>query len=240
MEREMFGPILHVATFDARKLNQVVADINARRYGLTLGIHTRVDERVQDIVSAAKVGNIYVNRNQIGAIVNSQPFGGEGLSGTGPKAGGPLFLHRFRKPNDGTKTTVTLGEVDLPGPTGESNRYKTSARGHVACVGELGTADGGDALTSQTDAAKAWGNQVQTMAGKSIEEIAALENVEAVMANGDEESLRALRIALAKRNGPIVLLITDPSDVCSLVTERTLCIDTTAAGGNASLLAEAA
>lgn len=240
MEREMFGPILHVATFDAKKLDDVVASINARRYGLTLGVHTRVDERVQDIVSAAKVGNIYINRNQIGAIVNSQPFGGEGLSGTGPKAGGPLYIRRFRKPVKGVIPAVSLGETDLPGPTGESNRYRTTPRGRIACAGELGAADGGAMLEKQIAAAESFGNAVVNVAGQSLEEIAALDDIEGVMATGGDEALRDLRQKLAARTGPIVLLITDPADVCSLVGERTLCIDTTAAGGNASLLAEVA
>ncbi|EPC01504.1 bifunctional proline dehydrogenase/pyrroline-5-carboxylate dehydrogenase, partial [Litchfieldella anticariensis FP35 = DSM 16096] len=97
LEREIFGPILHVATFKARDIDKVVDAINARGYGLTFGLHTRIDDRVQQIVERIHVGNIYVNRNQIGAIVGSQPFGGEGLSGTGPKAGGPLYANRFRR-----------------------------------------------------------------------------------------------------------------------------------------------
>ncbi|MEO8531874.1 MAG: L-glutamate gamma-semialdehyde dehydrogenase, partial [Deltaproteobacteria bacterium] len=97
LEREIFGPVLHVASFKARDIDRVVDAINARGYGLTFGLHTRIDDRVQQIVERLHVGNIYVNRNQIGAIVGSQPFGGEGLSGTGPKAGGPLYLTRFRR-----------------------------------------------------------------------------------------------------------------------------------------------
>ena len=95
---EIFGPILHVATFKGKDINKVVDAINAQNYGLTFGLHSRVDSRVQQLVSRIKVGNAYVNRNQIGAIVGSQPFGGEGLSGTGPKAGGPHYLKRFLQP----------------------------------------------------------------------------------------------------------------------------------------------
>ncbi|MFT5707100.1 MAG: RHH-type proline utilization regulon transcriptional repressor/proline dehydrogenase [Oceanospirillaceae bacterium] len=95
LKEEIFGPILHVATFKGKDINKVVATINAQNYGLTFGIHSRVDSRVQSLVSQIKAGNAYVNRNQIGAIVGSQPFGGEGLSGTGPKAGGPHYLKRF-------------------------------------------------------------------------------------------------------------------------------------------------
>ena len=97
MEREVFGPILHVATFDAEKIDRVMSDINRKGYGLTFGLHTRIEARVQEIVDGVHAGNIYVNRNQIGAVVGSQPFGGEGLSGTGPKAGGPHYLRRFRR-----------------------------------------------------------------------------------------------------------------------------------------------
>jgi RHH-type transcriptional regulator, proline utilization regulon repressor / proline dehydrogenase / delta 1-pyrroline-5-carboxylate dehydrogenase len=95
MKREIFGPVLHVATYAANELNQVIDDINQAAYGLTMGLHTRVNNRVDQVVKRAHMGNIYVNRNQIGAVVGAQPFGGEGLSGTGPKAGGPLYLHKF-------------------------------------------------------------------------------------------------------------------------------------------------
>src|SRR5690606_2465327 len=97
VEREVFGPVLHVASFDASQIDQVIDDINARGYGLTFGLHTRIDARVQHVVDRVRCGNIYVNRNQIGAVVGAQPFGGEGLSGTGPKAGGPHYLGRFRR-----------------------------------------------------------------------------------------------------------------------------------------------
>ncbi len=95
MPREIFGPVLHIATFKAREIDAVIDAINATGYGLTFGLHTRIDDRVQRIVERLQVGNTYVNRNQIGAVVGSQPFGGEGLSGTGPKAGGPHYLPRF-------------------------------------------------------------------------------------------------------------------------------------------------
>lgn len=95
MEREIFGPVLHLATYKAQDLSKVIDSINNSGYGLTMGLHTRVDGRVQEVADKAKVGNLYVNRNQIGAVVGVQPFGGEGLSGTGPKAGGPFYLHKF-------------------------------------------------------------------------------------------------------------------------------------------------
>ncbi|MEW6512603.1 MAG: bifunctional proline dehydrogenase/L-glutamate gamma-semialdehyde dehydrogenase PutA [Pseudomonadota bacterium] len=95
LEREVFGPILHVIRWNASELDQVCDAINATGYGLTLGIHSRIDETVKTITERLHVGNTYVNRNMIGAVVGVQPFGGEGLSGTGPKAGGPHYLYRF-------------------------------------------------------------------------------------------------------------------------------------------------
>lgn len=107
---EKFGPALHVVRWKAEDLDAVVDAINATGYGLTLGIHSRIDATVERIVSRAKVGNIYVNRNQIGAVVGVQPFGGQGLSGTGPKAGGPHYLPRFA-----TEKTVTINTTAAGG-----------------------------------------------------------------------------------------------------------------------------
>jgi RHH-type proline utilization regulon transcriptional repressor/proline dehydrogenase/delta 1-pyrroline-5-carboxylate dehydrogenase len=95
LNREVFGPILHVVRYDGDRLDRVIEVINATGYGLTLGIHSRIDSTVRYISERVRAGNIYVNRNIIGAVVGVQPFGGEGLSGTGPKAGGPHYLHRF-------------------------------------------------------------------------------------------------------------------------------------------------
>lgn len=95
LKRENFGPILHVVRYRAEDLDRVMDDINATGFGLTLGLHSRNDDTRAYVESRCKVGNFYVNRNQIGAVVESQPFGGEGLSGTGPKAGGPNYVARF-------------------------------------------------------------------------------------------------------------------------------------------------
>ena len=95
MTEEIFGPILHVVRFKGSNLDKVIDEINATGYGLTLGIHSRIDETIQHVRKRARVGNLYVNRSMIGAVVGVQPFGGEGLSGTGPKAGGPNYLMRF-------------------------------------------------------------------------------------------------------------------------------------------------
>ena len=110
LDREKFGPALHVVRWKADELDTVIDTINATGYGLTLGIHSRIDATIERIVSRAKVGNIYVNRNQIGAVVGVQPFGGQGLSGTGPKAGGPHYLPRFA-----TEKTVTINTTAAGG-----------------------------------------------------------------------------------------------------------------------------
>jgi RHH-type transcriptional regulator, proline utilization regulon repressor / proline dehydrogenase / delta 1-pyrroline-5-carboxylate dehydrogenase len=110
LEREIFGPIVHVVRYRAVDIDKVVDTVNAMGYGLTLGVHTRIDATAQRIASRARVGNVYVNRNMIGAVVGVQPFGGMGLSGTGPKAGGPHYLHRF-----GTEQTVTINTAAVGG-----------------------------------------------------------------------------------------------------------------------------
>jgi len=94
-DREIFGPILHVVTYDEGKLDKLMAEFAAKGYGLTLGIHSRLEGFAQRVSNAVPAGNIYINRNVIGAVVGVQPFGGRGLSGTGPKAGGPHYLPRF-------------------------------------------------------------------------------------------------------------------------------------------------
>ncbi|WP_374439175.1 trifunctional transcriptional regulator/proline dehydrogenase/L-glutamate gamma-semialdehyde dehydrogenase [Pseudomonas panipatensis] len=102
LKREIFGPVLHLVRYERADLDKLLQQINDSGYGLTLGVHTRIDETIGQVVDSAKVGNLYVNRNVVGAVVGVQPFGGEGLSGTGPKAGGPLYLYRLlaTRPHD--------------------------------------------------------------------------------------------------------------------------------------------
>jgi RHH-type proline utilization regulon transcriptional repressor/proline dehydrogenase/delta 1-pyrroline-5-carboxylate dehydrogenase len=283
LDREVFGPLLHVATFRAGELDEVIGAINAAGYGLTFGLHTRIDGRVEHVSDRIRAGNIYVNRNQIGAVVGSQPFGGEGLSGTGPKAGGPNYLGRFWRPADtftpsagvnplsGISIGFAIAAVDqvriamekappaphervMPGPTGESNVLRTYPRGVVLCLGP----DAGSAR-EQARLALAHGNGVLVMApgaqriaeelGRNGEPIGGVDKklspaameaglaVDAVMNFGDEAALRPWRQALSRREGPIVPLITTPADAGRLIVERHICIDTTASGGNAALLA---
>jgi RHH-type proline utilization regulon transcriptional repressor/proline dehydrogenase/delta 1-pyrroline-5-carboxylate dehydrogenase len=109
LTEEVFGPVLHVVRYRADRLPNVLQAIERSGYGLTLGIHSRIDDTVDDIVDAVQVGNIYVNRNMIGAVVGVQPFGGFGLSGTGPKAGGPHYLARFATEQTVTVNTAAAG-----------------------------------------------------------------------------------------------------------------------------------
>ncbi|WP_423210194.1 bifunctional proline dehydrogenase/L-glutamate gamma-semialdehyde dehydrogenase PutA [Paracoccus yeei] len=255
LEREIFGPVLHVATFRGDDLDQVVADINARGFGLTFGLHTRIDSRVQEVSDAIHVGNIYVNRNQIGAVVGSQPFGGEGLSGTGPKAGGPRYVPRFfapgapaaigmawKAPADEARLRSALSaaavpkrieERLMPGPTGELNRLSAHARGPVLCLGP-----GRAAAAAQVTAVERLGGIAVAADGDVAPALLTrLPQLSAVLWWGDEAPGRAYAAALADRDGEIVQLITAMPDLAHVAHERHLCVDTTAAGGNAALLA---
>ena len=116
LEREVFGPVLHLVRYARKDLPRLLQQINATGYGLTLGVHTRIDETIAQVVDQAHAGNVYVNRNMVGAVVGVQPFGGEGLSGTGPKAGGPMYLLRMlsRYPADALATSLAQADVDRP------------------------------------------------------------------------------------------------------------------------------
>ena len=255
LEREIFGPVLHFATFTSDEIDDVIDAVNATGYGLTFGLHTRIDERVQTIADAVHAGNIYANRNQIGAVVGSQPFGGEGLSGTGPKAGGPHYLARFtRRPAPSTdaapagaaNTTAIIaalntGSADparpstrlLPGPTGELNRLGSVPRAPILCLGP-----GSDVAVAQADLIEGLGGRAVAVEGAlAPEALADLPAFGGLIWWGDAESARAYALALAALDGPITPLITGAPDSAHAVLERHLCVDTTAAGGNASLLA---
>ena len=222
---EIFGPVLHVATFKASELDAAMDAVNATGYGLTFGLHTRIDGRVQHILDRVEAGNIYVNRNQIGAVVASQPFGGHGLSGTGPKAGGPRYLTAFMH---GAKADTYDEPIPLPGPTGEANTYRTMPRHCVYCAGP------GEALArTQAEAARALGCTVIEAPDATPADIPA----EASVVLFWDEADAAWAEACAGRDGPIVPLVTT-RDIARWVTvEQTTCIDTTASGGNAELLA---
>ncbi|WP_349771872.1 trifunctional transcriptional regulator/proline dehydrogenase/L-glutamate gamma-semialdehyde dehydrogenase [Thauera sedimentorum] len=292
--REQFGPILHVLRFRERDLERLVDSINASGYGLTMGVHTRIDETIARVVTRAHVGNLYVNRNMIGAVVGVQPFGGEGLSGTGPKAGGPLYLHRllartpgpvFERPAaelpaldafaewlerdgrallEGDDIAVLRDRLDayrtrridgltltLPGPTGEDDSLRFVPRGRIA-----GVASGSAARLHQVLVALATGNRLllddnditRKLAAALPPALAAQIELDAgwqeadfgaLLFDGPDSEADAWRVRLAARRGPIVgLLRPEPEyDPARLVHERTVSVNTAAAGGNASLMA---
>ena len=266
LEEEVFGPVLHVATYQAKKIDQIVNAINAKGYGLTFGMHSRIDSLVKRTTERLRVGNMYVNRNQIGAVVGSQPFGGEGMSGTGPKAGGLDYVRRFTK-GKSTANAVVKGEkvnpkeveriaraaskpvgralrvLDMPGPTGESNRLSYFPRGTVLCLGP--TVD--DAEAQAAAAAESGCPSVKVAPGVTgshaisgfldRSEMGSINGFSVVALWSDEDDVRAARRALSSRQGPLIPLITsrDVAEHCLL--ERHICVDTTAAGGNATLYA---
>jgi len=260
LQAEIFGPVLHVATFPGDALDRILDDVNTAGYGLTFGLHTRIDARVQQVADRMRVGNLYVNRNQIGAVVGSQPFGGEGLSGTGPKAGGPHYLARLTSdlrvtfpvpaalPPAATADAVhgmlgalrptarPLDSLNLPGPTGEMNRLSLWPRPPFLCLGP------GQAAADRQAAAvrSAGGLSVVLPGGVTDDALTTLDGFGGVIWWGDDDTARRLAAALAARPGPILPLIVSDIAPHMVLAERHLCVDTTASGGNAQLLAEAA
>jgi RHH-type proline utilization regulon transcriptional repressor/proline dehydrogenase/delta 1-pyrroline-5-carboxylate dehydrogenase len=280
LTKEVFGPVLHVLRFRRDELDALLRDIAATGYALTFGVHSRIDETIDRLVEAAPAGNVYVNRSIIGAVVGVQPFGGHGLSGTGPKAGGPLYLRRLMRvaPGGGGKAPPAAerflawlraeghGEaaafcaaaiaasplgIDrlLPGPVGESNRYRTEPRGRI--LGVPVTEEGAWRLAA---AALATGNAVRIVAPASFRLPADLvERVDtlgagdcaAVLAEAEGEALVALAEAVAALDGPVRPLLVlrpggDAAAMDMLVAERAISTNTAAAGGNASLMSLAA
>ena len=266
LAEEIFGPVLHVATFGNDELPQIVRDINARGYGLTFGLQTRIERRIDKLTAALHVGNIYVNRNQVGAVVGSQPFGGEGLSGTGPKAGGPHYLPRFFASGSPTSAIETgtplaldavqsaldalpevngkaLSTTEMPGPTGESNTLSTYPRGVILCLGPSATQ-----AQQQAEIARSMGCQALIVVPQGCgeqaldgwlerEHLRELQGFDAVVCWSDTDDQRSIRKALAAREGALIPLICEGDFADRCVIERHVCIDTTAAGGNVSLLA---
>ncbi|MDB5763874.1 MAG: putA [Herminiimonas sp.] len=293
LTREVFGPVLHVIRYRREELPQLIDAINASGYGLTLGIHSRIDETINFITARAHVGNVYVNRNIVGAVVGVQPFGGEGKSGTGPKAGGPLYLkrlqrdpsamlagHTIHEPKTATSAASPLtlllawsgthgherisalaGQyahvsplgmtLALPGPTGERNTLSFAPRGHVLCAaGSVGAllnqlaavfACGNTPVVTSTSAALIPDGLPQTVRSliQSIDRIDA-EEASIAIALVEKSQVHLLGPALAARDGALVPMIETTEDraisLWRLVVERALCINTTAAGGNASLM----
>jgi RHH-type proline utilization regulon transcriptional repressor/proline dehydrogenase/delta 1-pyrroline-5-carboxylate dehydrogenase len=275
LEGEVFGPVLHVVRVPRDRLEAAVEAVNATGYGLTFGVHSRIDETIGRVTARSTAGNIYVNRNLIGAVVGVQPFGGHGLSGTGPKAGGPLYLRRLMRrrpaamplpkgrapavasawsarPDVGREfaQSVLVGTpagvaMDLTGPVGERNEYATIPRGVVACI-----APSREQLMVQVGAALTAGNRALIATGAlgglprsdDVQEVPdVLEaRCDAVLFAGSDVDMLAIARRLASRKGPIVpIYLADPDGrypLEFLVRERCVSTNTTAAGGNASLM----
>ena len=300
---EQFGPVLHVLRYRLDELEGLIDQIHASGYGLTMGLHTRIDETIQWFAQRVKVGNLYVNRNMVGAVVGAQPFGGEGLSGTGPKAGGPLYLHRLlsRSPGpacDQGALSVTLSDeahrvdvlwsdflhwlndaasrllpdpemhalrdkvevyrtrrltglcLQLPGPTGEVNSLRFTARSVVASVAEdkaaivhqimAAMSSGNRLLLADSEATRSVMSSWPDALNEDVRLDAAWfdKPVSALLFDGSDDEADAWRVRIASRSGPIIpLLRPDPHyDTTQLIHERTLCVNTAASGGNVSLM----
>jgi RHH-type proline utilization regulon transcriptional repressor/proline dehydrogenase/delta 1-pyrroline-5-carboxylate dehydrogenase len=263
LHQEIFGPVIHIAPFKSEELDKIVDDINASGFGLTFGMHSRIDDRVDSVTARLNVGNMYINRNQIGAIVGSQPFGGEGLSGTGPKAGGPNYVKRFTFKETQFNTLPVGAKADpktvqdalntmsakrrprlsselLPGPTGESNQLSIFGRGTVLCLGPTAQAAGHQAHIARQNGCAALevaphSNGIDGILDRA--DLSRLENVDVVALWSDPADQSKARQALAQRDGVLIPLVCgdDLADRCRM--ERHICVDTTAAGGNAQLLA---
>ncbi|MBC7858992.1 MAG: bifunctional proline dehydrogenase/L-glutamate gamma-semialdehyde dehydrogenase PutA [Burkholderiaceae bacterium] len=281
LPNEVFGPVLHVIRYRAEQLEQVIGQINASGYGLTFGVHSRIDATIDFVVQRIHAGNIYVNRNIIGAVVGVQPFGGEGLSGTGPKAGGPLYLTRLLRDApqpaqrqcptlpalkalakwasahgharvaalaDQYEHSTLLGNIfDLPGPTGERNTFNFAARGTALCVAQtMGV------LLNQLAGALATGNRALVLSvvlphGLPDEVKARIELADNIQACRDfqvamieSELAPEIKNLLAAREGALVATLGTTEEglipLWRLLAERAVCVNTMAAGGNASLM----
>lgn len=267
LEREVFGPVLHIVRYRSEELDGLIDAINAKGYGLTFGVHTRLDGLVTHIAERLRAGNVYVNRNMIGAAVGMQPFGGEGLSGTGPKAGGPLYLWRLIEgglpalPPEYADVGDGLCETALPAAAGEANTYRLTPRGSVLC--RAATESGARA---QLEACLATGNRavfVQNEASLALAAACSFEQREhlelisgdpfgpswacqAALFEGGADELMRFNRSVAALEGPIVAVQGLSTKALAqgaryaqecLVRECSVSINTAAAGGNASLLA---
>jgi RHH-type proline utilization regulon transcriptional repressor/proline dehydrogenase/delta 1-pyrroline-5-carboxylate dehydrogenase len=285
LSREVFGPVLHVIRYRRADLDRLINAINATGYGLTFGLHTRLEETIARVTSRVRAGNHYVNRNIIGAVVGVQPFGGRGLSGTGPKAGGPLYLGRLvqgeapalppahARPDPGlsdfiawldrngeTSAAATarayaarspLGiERELPGPVGERNLYALHARGTILLVPHSPAG-----LYQQIAATLAAGNQgrIEGMAlpadlpASVTARFAPVHDTPlgGALVEATPDRLLAALQDIAARPGPVLLVQgASPADCADgpayrldwLIEEVATSINTTASGGNASLM----
>lgn len=243
LTREVFGPVLHVVRYAREDLDRTIDAVNALGFGLTFGLHTRIDETIDHVSARISAGNIYVNRNMIGAVVGVQPFGGQGLSGTGPKAGGPLYVRRL------VKERASDNEYDdvLPGPVGETNLYRTVPRGEILLVPRSR-----EGLSRLLDVVVATRNRaaIETSvlgesiafelapAARLVDGLDEARGVAGVLVEGDRAQVAEIARVVASWLGPIVPVQgVDAINRDMLVHEVAVSINTAAAGGNASLMA---
>ncbi len=257
LEREIFGPVLHVVRYERKDEDALINRINALGYGLTFGVHTRIDETIDRLTHHIHAGNVYVNRNIVGAVVGVQPFGGEGLSGTGPKAGGPLYVRRLLSHLPELNIEAYQRGVSLPGPTGENNTYRVYPRGVVLCVPATVKGleqqlmavqrSGNQALLYVRDSQAEYAQLAQANGGHVVLDQADLQTLDfdAVLFEGDSDELLSLNQQLAQRDGPIIGVQGLSSSALQagsvyqterLVREVSTSVNTAAVGGNASLM----
>jgi RHH-type proline utilization regulon transcriptional repressor/proline dehydrogenase/delta 1-pyrroline-5-carboxylate dehydrogenase len=232
LEREVFGPVLHFVRYQREELDGLLGAINGTGYGLTLGLHTRIDETIARVLAAAHAGNVYVNRNMVGAVVGVQPFGGEGLSGTGPKAGGPLYMLRLLDA-DADADAEANGDANAGA---EADRLVQLAA--VLSVGSTAIWPADAAAQALHASLPAEVRQCMALANDWTADTVAFD---AALYHGGAHGLAGVMRRLAARPGPIVgVRAFAPGDTGipleSLVVERALSVNTAAAGGNASLM----
>ncbi|MDM0014966.1 trifunctional transcriptional regulator/proline dehydrogenase/L-glutamate gamma-semialdehyde dehydrogenase [Variovorax sp. J22P168] len=211
LKREVFGPVLHVVRFRRRDLGALIGQINGTGYGLTLGVHTRIDETIAQVIDEARAGNVYVNRNIVGAVVGVQPFGGEGLSGTGPKAGGPLYMYRLlaSRPDDVMARAHSAAD---PGDTDPGANRAIALPEPLIALQAWARRSGRDTLARHCAnlASLSRSGQARTLAGPTGERnVYALRPREAVLCLAESEADRLLQLAAVLAVGSTAVWVAD-------------------------------
>ncbi|MBS1054578.1 bifunctional proline dehydrogenase/L-glutamate gamma-semialdehyde dehydrogenase PutA [Gluconobacter kondonii] len=286
LKGEVFGPVLHVLRFESRGFEALLNAINQSGYGLTFGLHTRIESRMAHVTSRIEAGNLYVNRNMVGAVVGSQPFGGEKLSGTGPKAGGPLILRRlmsmtpahadwdrqelpeparqflswlmqssfplYQKIVEGMQHGLCGATRELPGPVGETNLYELLPRGAVLCVTSdretmlravgLALSGGNTAFVQGPNVASDWVSDLPHALALHIRRTQGgrVAGCRTILASFEERQMAEQARTVLSRSGMVVQLYMldakSPIRPEWVLQEKVVSTNTTAAGGNASLM----